>query len=300
MKEIRKLPHNKEVVFSPDVKYPFAISFVKGNPKGGRYHLHISEIEMHYFKKAEGHYCINNDIYPIEPRTLMIIRKNELHRYIPLKERSFIHKITLYLTRSIFNELPSGIKKRIVDDLINCRENSPHLIKFSADEAAAVELIFDLIGREWANKEGDYRMIIVNNLINLFILIRRAISPKKELVERSGEPAFLKRLLDYVDENHMRPVALSDIAAELSYSPFYISHIIKTYTGFTFKEYLTGKRMQRAKELLEETDLKVIKICFDTGFASIDAFNREFKKMAKMTPTQYRKLCEVYRKEHGV
>ena len=70
-------------------------------------------------------------------------------------------------------------------------------------------------------------------------------------------------------------------------SPYYFSRIFKEETGKNFVEYLTGVRMERAKELLKEGRCSIKEICCMTGYSEPNYFSRTFKKNMGITPTEY-------------
>ena len=71
-------------------------------------------------------------------------------------------------------------------------------------------------------------------------------------------------------------------------SASYFSTMFKQHTGKTFVEYLTGRRIEKAKELLKFTDLKNYEIASKIGYADPNYFSVLFKKMTGDSPTEYR------------
>ena len=71
-------------------------------------------------------------------------------------------------------------------------------------------------------------------------------------------------------------------------SPYYFTRLFKEETGETFLEFLTGIRIDRAKELMKDSDLTVKDICAKVGYADPNYFSRIFKKTVGETPTEYR------------
>jgi two-component system response regulator YesN len=67
------------------------------------------------------------------------------------------------------------------------------------------------------------------------------------------------------------------------------STVFAQQSGKTFTEYLTGLRMNRAKELLRETDKRSSEIAFEVGYNDAHYFSYMFKKQTGMTPSEYRK-----------
>ena len=94
--------------------------------------------------------------------------------------------------------------------------------------------------------------------------------------------------LDYIQKNYMDPdLSLNSICSYLNISTSYFSTIFKDLTGETFTEVLIRTRMEKAKELLENTTMKNYEIAEKVGFADPHYFGISFKKMTGCTPTEY-------------
>lgn len=94
--------------------------------------------------------------------------------------------------------------------------------------------------------------------------------------------------VDYIQKNYMDPdLSLNDICSYLNISTSYFSTIFKEMTGETFTEVLIRTRMEKAKELLENTTLKNYEIAERVGFSDPHYFGISFKKMTGVTPTEY-------------
>lgn len=88
----------------------------------------------------------------------------------------------------------------------------------------------------------------------------------------------------YSDED----ISLNQVAASVNISPNHFSSVFKKETGETFIEFLTRVRMDKAKELLETTDLKAQEIGYKIGYRDPHYFSYIFKKTQNITPRQYR------------
>ena len=94
--------------------------------------------------------------------------------------------------------------------------------------------------------------------------------------------------MDYIRKNYMDPdLSLNSICSYLNISTSYFSTIFKEMTGETFVESLTRIRMEKAKELLENTTLKNYEIAEKVGLSDPHYFGISFKKMTGKTPTEY-------------
>lgn len=96
--------------------------------------------------------------------------------------------------------------------------------------------------------------------------------------------------MDYIEKNYSDPdLNLNSVCSFLSISASRFSTIFKNITGETFMEALTRIRMQKAKDLLENTDYKNYEIADKVGFADPHYFSIAFKKMTGKTPSEYAK-----------
>lgn len=94
----------------------------------------------------------------------------------------------------------------------------------------------------------------------------------------------------YVQRHYSQNITLEDVCAATGFSVSYFSALFKKETGEGFAKYLTRVRMERAKELLQETNLPVSEICTQVGYGDLKHFNQTFKKVTSLSPGQYRKL----------
>ncbi|MFD1956033.1 helix-turn-helix domain-containing protein [Paenibacillus thailandensis] len=116
----------------------------------------------------------------------------------------------------------------------------------------------------------------------------------KELIHRSD--GQVKRLIEqamiYLQQNYMRDISLDNCADHIGTNPFFLSKSFKQVTGKNFIDYLTELRMDKAKELLRESELKINTVAEQVGYQH-SYFNRIFKKLEGMTPSRYRELSRA-------
>lgn len=94
----------------------------------------------------------------------------------------------------------------------------------------------------------------------------------------------------YIKNNYSRDISLDEVSQKVNISPYYFSKIFKEDVGEGFVEYLTGIRMEKAKELLTTTEYSMKEICSMVGYADPNYFSRSFKKKVGVTPTEYKQL----------
>lgn len=114
-----------------------------------------------------------------------------------------------------------------------------------------------------------------------------------ERVSHTEERRHLKalglKLMQYVDVNFHNPdLSLKTLSAEFGITVSYASKIFKEQIGSNFSDYLTAKRIEKAKQLLESTDLSITEIAQKTGYVDSSTFIKNFKKVTRVTPGTYR------------
>ncbi len=100
---------------------------------------------------------------------------------------------------------------------------------------------------------------------------------------------IVSQILNYMKQNYRKELTLNQVAENLYLSPGYLGKLLKEATGMNFTEYLTGLRIQRAKELLEDTEQSVGEISEAVGYKDPNYFIKVFKKVTDSTPQRYRK-----------
>lgn len=100
----------------------------------------------------------------------------------------------------------------------------------------------------------------------------------------------LNRARDYIHARSDAGLSISEIARMASLSPFHFMRAFKALFRATPHEYLSACRVERAKFLLERTELPVTEICFAVGFESLGTFSSWFRRGTGCSPRGWRKL----------
>ncbi len=99
---------------------------------------------------------------------------------------------------------------------------------------------------------------------------------------------IIKKAQSLIAQNYAKDMVLDEVSKELQISPYYFSKLFKKRTGSTFIEYVTGVRMEKAKELLRNTTKSMKEICMEVGYSDANYFSRTFKKNVGMSPSEYK------------
>jgi AraC family transcriptional regulator len=101
-------------------------------------------------------------------------------------------------------------------------------------------------------------------------------------------PSKLARVLTFVEEHIGEPLPIERLAASVCMSPFHFARLFKRATGQTPHNYLTARRMERAKELLRNDGLPLVHVAFSVGFQTQGHFTEVFHRHAGITPRRFR------------
>ena len=99
----------------------------------------------------------------------------------------------------------------------------------------------------------------------------------------------MKQALAYIEENYDKDLNMAVISNYVSMTYSLFSYAFKQYTGKNFVNYLKALRVNEAKRLLEETDMRVIEISQKVGYENEKHFMKLFKRQCGVSPTEYRK-----------
>jgi transcriptional regulator GlxA family with amidase domain len=101
-------------------------------------------------------------------------------------------------------------------------------------------------------------------------------------------PRVITRACFLLQESVDRSVSMEAVARELAMSYSSFRKLFKQYNGVSPNRYLLALRLQKAKELLQTTDLSVQEISVQTGFETIHYFSKHFKQKHGMSPSNFR------------
>lgn len=161
------------------------------------------------------------------------------------------------------------------------RLRDPHL------ESIGLMLLAELKQEKFGGK------LYIDSLANVLAvhLLRKYSSTEPRLfVYEGGLPERqLLQVLDYIHDHLNQDIKLVDLAALIGMSQFHFSHVFKQSMGMAPYQYLLQQRIERAKQLLKQTDRSIMDIAFLCGFNSHSHLSRQFRQMTGTTPKAYRR-----------
>jgi YesN/AraC family two-component response regulator len=104
---------------------------------------------------------------------------------------------------------------------------------------------------------------------------------------------IVKNALNYIRQNYMQKLKLSDVADQVYVSQWHLSKLLNRYTSQSFSELLNTVRIENAKQLLKDPELRVCDVSDIVGFLEVAHFSRVFKKLTGISANEYRRQISV-------
>lgn len=141
-------------------------------------------------------------------------------------------------------------------------------------------------------QENTNSKLYIDSLSNVLAvhLLRHYATAKHQLtIYQGGLPQRqVLQVIDYIESHLDRDIKLADLAALLGMSQFHFSHQFKQALGTSPYQYLLQQRIERAKQLLKQTEFSIMDIALMCGFNSHSHLTKQFRQLTGMTPKAYR------------
>ena len=133
----------------------------------------------------------------------------------------------------------------------------------------------------------------VVRLLTIFAQHLSLVSNQLLVRNANAEPPAITRAKQFIKEHQADEISLGDVAKAVNTSTFYFCKMFKKTTGLNFTDYLSRVRVEKARNLLLNPNLRISEIAFAAGFQSLSHFNRVFRRIAGESPTRYRAKLPV-------
>jgi len=117
--------------------------------------------------------------------------------------------------------------------------------------------------------------------------------PDFETLQRLG------RARDFIDHCYDHPLSLDQISEKACFSRYHFLRLFRQAFNKTPHQYLIHRRIEKAKQLLSEDDLRVTDVCFEVGFQSLGSFSTLFHRCVGHAPATYRERAQAKRQIPG-
>jgi len=163
--------------------------------------------------------------------------------------------------------------------------------RFNLKDSQLEHLVRGLVGVAEDGPNADpFIAELMLNAICLRLAKRYTVSKLNHAPRTGGIPPMrLKRVISYIEANLHKTIKLSDLSSVADMSLYYFATLFKQSTGLSPHQYVLRRRIQRAKQLLRETEISVLEVSLNLGFEHPTTFARAFRRLTGISPTHYRR-----------
>lgn len=255
------------------------------------WHFH-PEIEILYINKSSGKSYVGDSINSFSKGDLFIVGENVPHWWKShesyMKVRSAINTEALIIQfkkncfGSVFCNLPEMSK------ITGFLERTSRGLRFYGNSleklGKQVKKIFRLSGV----KRITELIMLLDNMANTNEYKYLSSVGYSDIVNKFDFHRFNK-IHEFIISNYTSEIKLEDVAEAAHMCPTAFCRYFKKCTGKTFFTFLTEFKIGNACKLLQEENMTVARACIESGFQNLSHFNKQFKKIIGLTPSEYRK-----------
>jgi AraC family transcriptional regulator of arabinose operon len=255
---------------------------------------HHRYYEMVYAKKGISVFEIEGIKTTLGPNDIVIIKPNKGHT-LRVPDNSKCEFIVLYFSFTAgSNKTAFYLSEVSMEDFINffTGDHSGPFLKLKVNQKNDIITLLNRIMTEQAEKKFASEFLINLLVLELFVMISRTLKLEWERSITDDNPKQKELVLiaaQYIEDHFERDINLNDICGYVFLSPSYFTRIFKREMDYSPISFLIKTRIDRAKELLAQTDDKASDIAVSVGYANQQRFNETFKRLTDMTPIEYRK-----------
>ncbi len=265
----------------PD-KYPAFITIHEEKPAVSvPLHWHNGG-ELIYSRNWNLEISINGETQMLRPGEFILISPYALHAVIPEQKDEKMQVMSLTMDVESLAKINANVQYCEIS-----RDAPGTTDKMREDMVMLCERLF-----EQAEKEDDTNDFLINSVLFEVIgnimehfWVKDTSGPRK-VGEREHR---LRAILAYISENYKENLSTQSVAEHFGYNREYFCRIFKKYSNMTFKEYLTGVRLDAVLREMRRSQESCAQIALDQGFPDVKGFNGAFKSRYGMSPNQYRK-----------
>lgn len=258
------------------------------------WHFH-KELELIYFIKSSGTRYVGNSIGNFAPGELYLIGSNVPHLfrnnreyYSDMLEDEAVNLVVIKFEReflgTVFLDLAETKKLHALFQKAN------RGVKFSK---AVTHLVHNYI-LGMVGDEGLSRIVGLLKILDILSISENYVPLCSEVIINNynqNEKDRMARVISFLTENFDRKIELDQVASIAYMTPNAFCRYFKKRTKKSFTQYLNEIRLRHACKLLIEGELQISTICYQSGFNTITNFNRQFKTLMGVTPSNYMERC---------
>jgi len=251
-----------------------------------RPHWH-AQVEVNYIMSGSVHYRMGDHDLPLDAGQMCIFWGGQPHQMDRSSDDSFYAGAHLPLVHFFRMRLPTAVSSQLMGGatMVSAEtdgadpENFGRWFRYatSGNPAKAQHAVEELLLR------------VERMFLEPYSVISSASSGKSREDDGTAPSISVVRMCDFIAANFLEDIDATDIARAASLHPKYAMNLFRKSTGMTLIKYLTLLRLSRAQAMLMTGKDNILQIAMESGFGSVSAFNKAFRQISGMSPSDFRR-----------
>lgn len=271
-------------------------STVESGKRENREHHHI-QFEISLFKSGSGRYTVGDRTYEFQKGDVFLFSTHEQHCITEIRSGEPMLLMNIqFEPRFIWSANNEWFDSRFLGIFFNRNESFKNRLNRQNPATATICNLMLQMENEMSEKKSEYELMTKVLLLYILVLLMRDYGYVQKDAAYCLDKHSRKQMenaLAYIDANLTEEVSLESIAATASMSRSYFCTVFKKLNGITVWEYITARRVETAMRILRGgEDKTMLSVACECGFNNTANFNRAFKKVTGITPSEYRHRLE--------
>lgn len=283
-------PYRKTFTFDANFPFEYVYHDVRSAQTELPNHVH-DWYELVYIHKGRGTFFIDHSFYAAEAGDIFLIPGNTIHRSFPLEEDPK-RSSAFYFSAAFVHDTAIGDAFHYLQPFETAKQKQAFRLHVPDQYHVQITDLIEQVHQEFTEAKLGYRQAVRLHIQHMLLLLSRHAVETWGTQQRHAIPTmphWIEHVLLHIDSHLEEELGLSTLARHAAVTPAHFSRIFKRLTGMNVTDYVTAKRVMRAKELLQRADLSMLEIAESCGFGSMTHFHRKFKALTGMTPAQYKR-----------
>lgn len=287
----RDFHRNEELGYEPEGSFGCIRYLEHGTPNPLiRWHYH-EEYELHLIVNTSGKVFVGDYIGRFKPGNLVLTGPRLPHNWISsgvLGDDSILRDRVLQFTDASLRQASEWLPE--LKEVFPLLERARHGIEFIGISDYANDKISEIQKLSGLERLTEFFGLLCT--LSSHRDYQLLSSVRIQSYENDASLNQISEVIDYITENYATSFTLAEIAKRVGMSESGFSRYFRRMTGNTFTDFVNRLRINRACQLLVETDQYINSICYNVGYNNLANFNRRFIELKGVSPREYRKMGE--------
>lgn len=250
------------------------VTGVNDNMSQSHYHDYF---ELYFLDSGERYHLMDDKLFKLQAGDCILFPPQTMHRSYGDQDMAFSRVVLYFRPETITS---AELLHKLLHSQVVYRPDNQELHQLR-------RIIYAM--EEEQNSHLDCHGECMQSLLNLVMVQLLRMNQESTGILRETR---VTKVIQYIHNHYAEDISLKDLSERFYVSEYYLCREFKKSTKRTIVEYIRQTRIMNAKRLFMETDRNVTEVARETGFSNLTHFNRVFREVADITPSEYRKRCQ--------